>query len=200
MTTRIQVLPVKILTVALLLASLISVSTVSAQEIDMTLSNDSAQFRYITHSNAGFGDSEIDFGVLYTNSDEVMGMLGLMVVDDAGSGSPGLKVGLGIKAFTVSATKAGDFDAAALSLGAELNYTLPGFSDRLALNGQIFYAPDIVSFMDANRYMYSTARIEYEVLPQAVVYLGYRRVRIGLSAMPSVTLDSDTHLGVQFYF
>ena len=166
----------------------------------MTLSNDSAQFRYITHSNAGFGDSEIDFGVLYTNSDEVMGMLGLMVVDDAGSGSPGLKVGLGIKAFTVSATKAGDFDAAALSLGAELNYTLPGFSDRLALNGQIFYAPDIVSFMDANRYMYSTARIEYEVLPQAVVYLGYRRVRIGLSAMPSVTLDSDTHLGVQFYF
>jgi len=200
MTARIQVLPVKISTVALLLALLISVSTVSAQEIDMTLSNDSAQFRYITHSNAGFGDSEIDFGVLYTNSDEVMGMLGLMVVDDAGSGSPGLKVGLGIKAFTVSATKAGDFDAAALSLGAELNYTLPGFSDRLALNGQIFYAPDIVSFMDANRYMYSTARVEYEVLPQAVVYLGYRRVRIGLSEMPSVTLDSDTHLGVQFYF
>ena len=167
-----------------------------AQEFDVTLSNESAQFRYIIKSNGGFGNSEIDFGALYTQSNDTVGMAGIQVVDEAGSGSPGLSVGLGAKAFVANTDS---YDIIAAAVGGQLRYSPPSMK-RFGVSASAFYSPDIICFMDARNFLYTSARLEYELLAQARVYLGYRRVTAKIKNQSDDTLDSDIHLGMQILF
>ncbi len=176
----------------------------SARSLDIDLSNDSIQARYVTFAGdtTGLGNSELDLGVLYSSSnagngdDSLLGMLGLLVTGDAGSGSPGLSVGVGFKLF------GGSVDGnslAALAVSGQLRYH-PQSLGRLGLTGQLHYAPNIVTFIDADRFSSVTARVEYEVHPQAIVYLGYRKVWADLSQGPNVDLDNGGHIGLQILF
>ena len=168
----------------------------AAQQFDMTLSDESAQIRYIITSNGGFGNSEIDLGLLFTQENDTVGMLGIQVVDEAGSGSPGLNVGLGAKGFIANTDS---YDIIATAVGGQLRYAPPSLN-RFAVAASLFYAPGIVSFMDADNFLYTTTRLEYEVLAQAKVYLGYRRVTAKINNRSETTLDSDIHLGMQILF
>ncbi len=188
--------------IAILSLSFASV-TASARSLDVDLSNDSVQARYVTFAGdtTGLGNSELDLGILYSSpqdskDDSVLGMAGLLVTGDAGTGSPGLSVGVGFKLF------GGSVDGnslAALALSGQLRYH-PKAMGRLGLTGQIHYAPNIVTFIDADRFSSVTARVEYEVHPQAIVYLGYRKVWADLSNGPNIDLDNGGHIGLQILF
>jgi len=54
--------------------------------------------------------------------------------------------------------------------------------------------------MDAERLTYSTLSIEYDLLQQAKVYLGYRNVRASINGQSSIDLDDDTHLGFRIMY
>ena len=71
---------------------------------------------------------------------------------------------------------------------------------RLALAGQVFWSPDIVTFMDARRFTFLTARVEYEILQQAAVYAGYRKIRAALENGPDAKVESGPHIGVRLEF
>ncbi len=185
-----------------ILLSLFSM-TGMARSLDVDLSNDSAQVRYVTFAGdtTGLGNSELDLGLLYSSADSVandsvLAMLGLLVTGDAGTGSPGLSVGVGFKLFAGSV----DSDSlAALAISGQLRYHPQAFG-RIGLTGQIHYAPDVVTFLDADRFSAVTARIEYEVHPQALVYAGYRKVWADLSNGPNADLDNGGHIGLQILF
>lgn len=167
-----------------------------AQEIDVNLSNDSAQFRYIKHSNGGLGQSELDAGLLYTTTEDVLLMLGLQVVDEAGTGSPGLHAGLGGKLFAINADT---FDLFALALGGQIRYAPPSLP-RFALRAELFVAPDIVTFMDVDRLVYQSVSLEYEILSQATAYIGHRRIKATIHNAPSSELEDAGHLGLRILF
>jgi len=167
-----------------------------AQEIDVTLSNTSAQFRYLHHANSDFGQTEIDAGFLYTESNDFLLMLGIQAKGEAGSGSPGLNAGVGVKGFTANTDA---YDLLAFAIGGELHYSPPSLP-RLGFRGQIYHAPGIVTFLDADDFTYVAASVEYEVLPQATVYLGYRSAKSGIQRQGSSTIDDDTHIGLRIVF
>lgn len=174
-----------------------------ASGLDLSLSNDSVQVRLssLTGNPTGMGNSEVDMGLLYTSGrgsakDSLLGMLGVMVVGNAGTGAPELDVGVGVKLFAASID---NDNLAALAVGGRLRFH-PKALNRLSFTAEAHYAPDIVTFIDAKRFLYATARIEYEVLPQALAYIGYRNVWTDLSKGPNVDLDNGAHIGLQLIY
>ena len=183
--------------------SLLAVSTSAlADTIDINLSDTSAQFQYKSSMGRdALGKTEFHLGVLYVDNNNLLGDFGLLVKDELGSNAPGFSVGVGIKG-VVARVKGGNpetSNASALALGGMVRYSPPAIR-RLGFVGEVYLSPNIVTFGDANRYVEAGVRMEYEVIPQAVVYLGYRKIGFGLKNQPDATLDEGFNLGVRISF
>ena len=179
-------------------------AAVSAQTLDLNISNDSALFRYIIQDrdSSGFGNKQVDLGLVYTTDDVIVGMFGAQLVAEAGSRTPGLDAGLGLKLFGANADPDSldeDVSLFALTLGGQLHFVPPPWP-RIGVSLQGFFSPDVVTFGDADKFAYLSGALEYRVLPQAMVYLGYRKMRAGLEDGDNVTLESGGHLGFQLQF
>ena len=193
-------------TVALSLLAIGTMATVSttalADTVDINLRDTSAQFQYISSLGRDpLGKTQFHAGALYVNKDNILGDFGLLVRDELGDNAPGFSVGVGIKGVvakvTGNSTKVSD--ASALSLGAMLRYSPPA-TQRLGIVGEIYASPNIVTFGDADRYVETNARLEYEIIPQAVAYIGYRKIGFGLKTLPTAILDEGGFLGVRIWF
>jgi hypothetical protein len=64
----------------------------------------------------------------------------------------------------------------------------------------VYLSPNIVTFGNADRYVEIQVRGEFEVTPQAVVYLGYRKIGFGIKSRPYTVLDQGFNLGVRISF
>ena len=168
-----------------------------ASSLDVALSGDSARVGYIAPFRAGdFGLNQYEVGVLFTDRDDVVASFGLRVSDEAGADSPGLEVGLGLKAYAASADNNGSL---ALGLGGEMHYLPPNLK-RVGFGLFGYFAPDIVAFIDSDKFFEWGARLEYQVLPEATLYLGYRKVEMGLNTGGNLNIDSGGHLGIKYGF
>ena len=178
--------------------SLLTVSTTAlADTVDVNLNDTSAQLQYIASmGHDTLGKAEMHAGVVYVDKRNLLGELGIMVKDDIGKNAPGFSVGVGIKALTA---KAKNNNAGALALGGMLRYA-PFPDRRLGLIASLYYSPNIVTFGVADRYTETGARMEYEIIPQAVVYLGYRRINFGIEARSDAKLNEGVHLGMRIMF
>lgn len=200
MISRCRIRSCWIYRIAGLVFSLTLSPAVLAQALDVNLSDDTAQFRFITpigfQDNNTFGGTELDLGFLYTTSEDVLGVIGFQAVDEAGSASPGLRVGVGVKGF---AGNIEENDVYAVTLGVQARFAPPAFN-RFGIFGDLHFAPDVVTFGDTERLLYINTRLEYEVLPQATAYLGYRKIRANINGGGHVSIDNGAHLGIQFLF
>jgi len=171
----------------------------AAQSLDVSLNDNSALFDYAasTRSRGGLGNSAVDLGIYFTNTDDIMAMLGLQVMDGTGTGSPGLDAGVGAKFFALRADAKQDIYA--LTLGGQLHYT-PASASRVGVLLQAFYSPDIVTFGDGKQFLFVTARVGYLVMQRAEVYFGFRRVEAELSSRENLGIESGLHIGLQVTF
>lgn len=171
---------------------------VAADEFDVGLSNDSVQAVYSTNIEgrfmAGGGYGEVD--VLYTEEDDFQLVLGLLVRDELTSSFPGLWAGIG---FELVGASVEDEEVGALGIHAELRY-LPPSLPRVVVGTEMTYAPKVVSFGDAERYFSSQIRLEYEVLPQAAVYIGYKKFEYEIESVDDITLDEGLNFGLRLTF
>ena len=173
-----------------------------ADTVDINLRDTSAQFQYISSLGRDpLGKTKFHVGVLYRNRNNMLGDFGLVVQDELGDNAPGFSVGVGIKG--VVAKVSGDSSivssTTAMALGGLVRYSPPA-TQRLGLVGEIYLSPNIVTFGDANRYVESNVRAEYEVIPQAVAYVGYRRIEFGINNRPNEILDEGVNIGVRISF
>ncbi len=176
----------------------VSSSIALAEEVDLSLSNDTVLAKYIMPiSYSGYGRTDAEFGVMYTESDDFMMSAGLSMMGEVGSHAPGLQGGVSIKGYGVS-LDSGD-DVGAVALGGSVWFVPPAMS-RIGLVANLNFAPDITTFGDAKRFWDFNARGEYEVLPEAAVYLGYRKVRTRLERNVDVDLDKGWHIGLRMSF
>jgi hypothetical protein len=184
------------------LSLLIASTTVMADSIDITLRDTSAQFQYRTSMGRdALGKTEFHVGALYVNKHNMMSDFGLLVKDELGGNAPGFSVGVGLKGLAAQVTGKNlvENNVSALALGGLVRYSPPE-AHRLGIVGQVYFSPNIVTFGNADRYVESGVRIEFEVIPQAVVYLGYRRIGFGIKAQPYAILDEGANLGVRISF
>lgn len=189
----------------MLVRGLVSVSLLAisagafADAVDFNLRDTSAQFQYkAAMGGSNLGKAEFDMGVLYNQNNNLLGEAGLLVKDDVGGNAPGLSVGVGLKvlAARIATVKS---NASALALGGMVRYS-PPVERRLGFVGQIYLSPNITTFGSANRFLETGVRVEYEVIPQATVYLGYRNVSFDLKNGPTNTFDSGAMIGVRMSF
>ncbi len=168
-----------------------------AGALDINLSDNSAQIQYSSSMGRdSLGKTEFHTGFIYTDQDNLFGDAGILVKNDVGTGFPGVTVGMGFKGVMATIDNS---DALALALGTQVRFS-PSAASRFGIAGQFYFAPNIVTFRDADRFIETGVRLEYEILPQAVAYLGYRKIKFGLEVGPDAVLDEGAHVGVKIAF
>lgn len=168
-----------------------------AQSFDINLSNDAAMLTYTSAlGQQGFGHGQLEGSILFTDNDDFMGKVGFGVVGEAGSGSPGLTVGLGVNLYGLTVN---NYDVGALALNGRFDYSPPPIP-RLRLGGEINLAPNIVTFMDGDHLYDNSVYLGYEIFQDAVVYVGYRNIKVGIQDGNDQTLDSGGYVGINFRF
>jgi len=189
----------------MLLRSFVSISLLAfssatfADAVDFNLRDSSAQFQYkAAMGGSNLGKAEFDMGVIYNQNSNLLGEAGILVKDDVGGNAPGVSVGVGLKALTARIATV-NTNASALAMGGFVRFSPPA-ERRLGFVGQLYFSPNIITFGGANRYIETGVRVEYEVIPQALVYLGYRDVSFSLNNRGDTTFDSGMNIGVRMSF
>jgi hypothetical protein len=180
--------------------SLMSVTTLAAADtLDIGLSNTTAQFKYGVASGLA-GKSEVYAELMYNDVNSVVGGVGLLVANDE-LNVPGLTIGIGAKAVAATIKSAPTRkNTSAVALGAQVRYELPA-ERRVAFAGEVYLAPKIITFGDANRYQQYGARAEFSVSPQLQVYAGYRKTWFNIKTTGAdAVLINGPHVGVQLSF
>ena len=89
----------------------------------------------------------------------------------------------------------------ALALGFQtIMLLLPSNYNPVELSLEGFFAPSITSFADAERYGEISAKLQFEIMPRARAYVGYRRMRIDTAEFDNIRLDRSAHFGLSISF
>lgn len=181
---------------------LLASSGLYAQTLDFNLSNDTAKAAlFAPVASTGFGKSAYQISVLFSDKEVDNNWMvggGFSVSGEAGADVPGLEFGVSINAYIVEVAA---YEIIAIPLGAHARYSPPSLS-RFFGKLAVEYAPDIVTFNDADKLVLAMARLGYEILPNADVYLGYRNIQAGIKDQPDsdATIDEGWHIGVNLTF
>lgn len=181
---------------SLLAALLAAAFTVHADNLDINLGSNAA---YIDYSTAMTGSGLYgDLGYLHHTDQVDMGQAGLELVGNASPvGSPVI-FGVGGKLFYVSPKQLNE-NGTVVGLGGHVNFTWPTYN-RFVIGGELYYAPSIVSFNKADRFLEFGVHAGYEILRNAQVYVGYRHVGAAFTGTSTVTLDSTIMAGLNITF
>jgi len=176
-------------------------ATAWSDSFDINLNNDTAQFQYnLNTGRATQGRSELRFGVLYNDANSLMGEAGFMVMND-GDKETGVSVGVGVNLLAASVSRSGasKVNASAVALGGQVRFSPPA-AKHFGIVGEFQFAPKIITFADADSYDQVGVRLEYEVMPQTMAYVGYRKIKFGIKGGPNAVLDDGAHVGVKLAF
>jgi len=172
-------------------------TTALADALDINLRDSSAQLQYFASMGRDtLGRSELHAGVLYTNDTNTLVDLGILVQDEMGENAPGVTVGVGLKGLVANTR---NNNAKALALGGLVRFA-PFEDSRFGISGTIYMSPNITTFGDADRYIETGVKLDYEVIPQAIIYIGYRKIRISINQSPDERLDDGGHIGFKISF
>ncbi|MBI3187038.1 MAG: hypothetical protein HYZ31_04075 [Gammaproteobacteria bacterium] len=182
-------------------ASLVT-SQANAAGVDIKLGNEAAEFTYLTKSSTfGYGGLDIGMGVFFNETDDLQLNVSGMVTGNSAGNNRSWKFGVGAKLSYASLDDTTpDADVGALAIGLQVRYVIPS-STPVAFLGEVFVAPSITSFSDAERYLEYRLAIELEVTPSARAYLGYRQMEYELTGGYDYDeMDGSGHVGVRFDF
>jgi hypothetical protein len=110
-----------------------------------------------------------------------------------------MELGVGFKALGVKSADPVTDTVYGLALGLEVRY-YPETINRLAFSSQIYYGPNVVVSSPANGILQLGLRAEYQVLPQAFAYIGYRSFDVSLSDGGTDHIDNGFHVGFRILF
>ncbi|MGA9851749.1 MAG: YfaZ family outer membrane protein [Gammaproteobacteria bacterium] len=180
----------------LFMALSITAFATQANNLDINLGSNAASINYAANlTNTGL---EGDVGYLHHIDSVDIGSAGLLVVGNANPvGSPFI-FGVGGKLFFIS-PKQYDGNGTVLGLGGHFNYVWPTYN-RFTIGGELYYAPKIVSFNNADRYLQYGMTAGYEILRNAELYVGYRHISAAFTGTSTVTLDSTFMVGLNLSF
>lgn len=177
---------------------LLAAAPALATSFELGLNDTSAQLRLGQPLRSDeLGQTLLLARALYSDKEETkLGSLGLEFAGEPGN-VLGFEVGVGTSAFLGKAHRGRDFFNLALSLRAD--YAPPalggwGFAGRLA------YAPEVLSFVESESLLETSAQISYAVTPKARVFVEYQNLRNEFERRGNWTIDDAVRLGFQAHF
>jgi hypothetical protein len=172
-------------------------ATALADDFDINMNDTSVQLQYgASMGKDTLGRAALHLGYLYAKEKNSFLDLGFQVKDELGSNAPGVTVGFGLKGLYADSK---NYSASAMAIGGLVRYA-PFNDTRFGIGGLVYLSPNIVTFGDADRYIETGAKLDYEVIPQAVIYLGYRKIEFRLSSGPDAILNEGAMIGLTMSF
>lgn len=183
----------------LLLFSLAAVNA-QANGIDFRLSSKSAEFTFLTQSSSfGYGGADIGYSAFVNEADDIMGAASVLVSGSSAGDVRALHFGVGAKLYVGVLDQVADGAGGALAIGGQVRYVFPA-STPLAILGEAFFAPSVVSLADFEGVREYRVALELEVTPSARAYVGYRFLEVKVNNGAEIELDDRAHAGVRFAF
>lgn len=163
--------------------------------LDLNLNDDTVAVDYTTQIKK----SELNVGAgLLHNQDLGDVYYGSFFVADNVNKQSGLLAGIGGRAYYMDVDRS-DESGTAIGLGGFLNWDLPNVTN-LSLRSDIYYAPDVLAFDEIDGYLDFSARVQYRIIEQAWIYVGYRNAEAKTEAPGKAKVDEGGHLGIMLWF
>jgi hypothetical protein len=166
--------------------------------IELAVSDSYLQARYYTGGGLlGVDQARGHAGFYFSDDRDLIGNVGLMTVP-----TPlfvdGLSLSAGARGFLALLSTPNE-DVFGLAPGVEARYVLP-YSHPMAVVGNIFYAPNILTLGDAKNILDLDVRYEVQVVPNAVGFVGYREFRFDSDQGDDTRAANGIHVGGRFSF
>ena len=182
--------------VSILLLGVLCISTSVASELEIDVNDDAARLGFSWPWQTR--DLRFDASLLHHQDEGDVLSFGVHVFDIASGGDNPVKAGLGARLLFMSGDRI-NADGAALGLGGFVRYSFPT-NNRLGIGGDLYFAPDVLSFGDAEQYFQISGHVSYNVVRDGDVYLGVRTVKGEFDAAPDITFDNGLHIGFRLSF
>jgi hypothetical protein len=170
-------------------------SAAQAHTLDLSLNNDAVALDY----NTQIDKSELNVGAgLLHHQDKGDAYYGSLFVADNVNKQSGILAGIGGRLYYLDSDKSNQ-SGTALGLGGFVNWEIPSVTN-LSIRSDFYYAPDVLAFDEIERYLDFTARVQYRIIEQAWVYVGYRNAEVKAEFGGKQTIDEGGHLGLMIWF
>jgi YfaZ precursor len=166
---------------------------------EVALSNDTLQLRYLGSGGSAVQGSRIA-GTFFLSEERDIVLSGAMLFPaDIDVGIGALSILVGPQAYAALLEEENS-DVMSIALGAELRLLL-NRRLGLAVSGQAFYGPDILTFGSADNLTDLSARVELNVAPRVTAFGGMRWFEFDLvEGAGERTLQEELFVGVGYRF
>lgn len=172
-----------------------------ADEAELYIADDAIQGRYATDADlVGLSTGNLAAEVFTNEQDDLLGTLGLEFSGAPAGISPWVfTAGPKLYAATLDFV---DDNFATVALGGKASYAISTQITRIPtyVSGQFYYAPEILSFGEADDMKDFIVRLEAEFVPNLIGFFGYRLLQADLEDGGDYELDDDIHLGLRYNF
>jgi len=181
----------------LLVATLLLGGQAQAAGLDVSLSDESANFEFLFDSSSlGYGGADLGVGLFFNEDDDQLLHGNVLITSNPGSNNP-WQFGVGGKAYYADLD--GGDSGAAIGIGGLVRYVIPAeLPMGVVVEG--YHSPKITSFDDLDRFNEASARFEVEIMPSTRGYVGFRFLDAELDNGGDTTLDEEFHLGIRVFF
>ena len=141
----------------------------------------------------------IDGSWLYRRGKANIFSVGGYLTGKAAGGNRPLTAGVGTRFYYMHYDAGPSQDSSNLSLGGFVRYQFPTL-DRLGVGANLFYAPSVLSFGDSDDFYEVGTWVGYQIIRDAEVYLGWRRIGSDLDQGGDTVVDTGVHIGLRARF
>jgi hypothetical protein len=162
---------------------------------ELAMSNQTLQLRYRAPTDfGGQPRSEVNYGVFLGEDRDFVASAALLFGTDLNLGPIQLQVGP--QAYAALLQEKNN-DVFALAIGAQVRYELIR-SRAIAIVGNAYWSPDVVTFGQANNLTDFMARAEMRLADRVTGFAGYRWFRLSLVDRPNKKLQNELFAGVNY--
>ncbi len=186
---------------ALGLMLMASAGTAQAEIVDFSVGDNSFRLAVYGPLSRVIDDTkgQYDVGVVLrpeTSDDLLVVHTGVLLTGDAGIRDLDVAAGLGLRAVYIGRD---DDSGGAVALGGQVETRFPGY-ERLGFSVYGYFAPEVTSFGQVEKYHELGVGLDYQVLKDASLYLGYREIKTDIAEFSGIRADDSVHIGVRLSF
>ena len=176
-------------------AALLATTSVQAHTLDLSINQDAVGLDFTTQ----IPKSELNVGGgLLHHKDNGDAYYASAFVADNVNKQNGILAGIGARYYFINADEI-DQDGTALGIGGFINWDIPTVTN-LSVRGEVYYAPDVLTFGEIKTYADATVRAQYRLIEQAWVHAGYRRAKVSPEEGRDMNIDEGGFVGVMVWF
>ena len=178
------------------LAAFLLCNFAAADELDLSFNSDAVRLAYVRDLTNP--DLQADFGFLTESDKGEVIHASLYLTGMASDGANPLEAAVGGRTAFVDGDGPNQ-EGIPLALGGFVKYTFAD-ANRFSLRADLWYAPDVLTLNDLEKYEDFSIRLAYNILREADIYVGARYVRGEFDNGTDVIFDNGAHIGVNIRF